>query len=54
MLRNRRSEYLVALVLVAPFLLIFGWMFIYPTIQMVQVSFTKSPLIGAGVWVGLH
>jgi len=52
MLRNRRSEYLVAAVLVLPFVLIFGWMFIYPTIQMIQISFTKSPLIGAGVWVG--
>ena len=27
-------------------------MFIYPTIQMVQLSFTKSPLIGAGEWIG--
>ena len=50
--KNRRSEYLVAAVLVAPFVLIFGWMFIYPTIQMLVLSFTKSPLIGAGKWVG--
>jgi multiple sugar transport system permease protein len=54
MLRNRRSEYLVAAVLVAPFVLIFGWMFIYPTLQMIQISFTKSPLIGEGVWIGLE
>ncbi|WP_423066818.1 carbohydrate ABC transporter permease [Devosia sp. CN2-171] len=54
MLRNRRNEYLVAAVLVAPFVLIFGWMFIYPTLQMVQISFTKSPLIGAGEWIGLE
>lgn len=53
MLRNRRSEILVAYILVAPFILIYGWLFIYPTIQMVQMSFTKSPLIGAGEWVGL-
>lgn len=52
MTKNRRSEYLVAAVLVAPFVLIFGWMFIYPTLQMLQLSFTKSPLIGAGTWVG--
>lgn len=52
MTNNRRGEYLVAAVLVAPFVLIFGWMFIYPTLQMVQLSFTKSPLIGAGEWVG--
>ena len=53
MLRSRRSEILVAYILVAPFILIYGWLFIYPTIQMVQMSFTKSPLIGAGEWVGL-
>ena len=28
-------------------------MFVYPTIQMVQLSFTNAPLIGAGNWVGL-
>jgi multiple sugar transport system permease protein len=54
MLRNRRSEYFVAAVLVAPFVLIFGWMFIYPTLQMIEISFTKSPLIGEGVWVGFE
>ena len=53
MLRNRRREILVAYVLVAPFILIYGWMFIYPTIQMVQMSFTDAHLIGAGKWVGL-
>jgi multiple sugar transport system permease protein len=54
MLRNRRSEYFVAAVLVAPFVLIFGWMFIYPTLQMIEISFTKSPLIGEGVWIGFE
>ena len=52
MLRNRRNEILVAYVLLAPFILIYGWLFIYPTIQMVQMSFTKAPLIGPGEWVG--
>ncbi len=52
MLRNRRNEILVAYILVAPFILIYGWLFIYPTIQMVQMSFTKAPLIGPGEWVG--
>ena len=28
-------------------------MFIYPTIQMVLLSFTDAPLIGAGNWTGL-
>ena len=27
-------------------------MFVYPTIQMVQLSFTNAPLIGPGEWVG--
>lgn len=53
MLRNRRSEIWVAYLLVAPFILIYGWLFVYPTFQMVQMSFYKAPLIGAGEWVGL-
>ncbi len=52
MLKDRRTEALVALVLVAPFVIVYGWLFLYPTIRMVQLSFTNSPLIGAGEWVG--
>lgn len=54
MLKGRRNETLVAAVLVAPFVLIYAWMFVYPTIQMVLLSFTDSPLIGAGKWIGLE
>jgi multiple sugar transport system permease protein len=50
---NTRSEYLAALVLVSPFLVIYGLLFVWPTIQMVLMSFTDAPLIGAGDWVGL-
>ena len=53
MLKNRRSEVLVAAVLVAPFVLIYGWLFVYPTVQMFQLSFTNAPLIGPGTWVAL-
>ena len=53
MLKSRRTEILVAGVLVAPFVAIYGWLFVYPTIQMVQLSFTNAPLIGAGNWIGL-
>jgi multiple sugar transport system permease protein len=53
MLKSRRNEIFVALVLVAPFVAIYGWLFIYPTIQMVRLSFTDAPLIGEGAWVGL-
>lgn len=43
---------MVAAVLVAPFVAIYGWLFIYPTIQMVNLSLTNAPLIGAGSWIG--
>ncbi|KKB10747.1 sugar ABC transporter permease [Devosia geojensis] len=52
MLRDKRSEYLTALVLVGPFVLIYGVLFVWPTIQMVMLSFTDAPLIGPGDWVG--
>lgn len=50
MLKSRRTEILTALVLVGPFVAIYGWLFVYPTIQMVNLSFQDAPLIGAGVW----
>ena len=53
MLRNRRTEILTALVLIAPFLAIYGWLFLYPTAQMISLSFQKAPLIGEGQWAGL-
>jgi multiple sugar transport system permease protein len=53
MIRNVSKENLIALVFVAPFIAIFGLLFIYPTIQMFITSFTDAPLIGSGKWVGL-
>lgn len=53
MLRNRQKDILIALALIAPFVAIYGLVFIYPTIQMFRISFTDAPLIGAGKWVGL-
>jgi multiple sugar transport system permease protein len=53
MLKSKRSEALVAAVLVAPFVAIYLWMFIYPTIQMVVLSLHKAPLIGPGEFIGL-
>ena len=52
MLKSRRSEALTALVLMAPFVIIYGVLFVYPTIKMVQVSFTDAPLIGDGNFNG--
>jgi multiple sugar transport system permease protein len=33
---------------------IYAWLFIYPTVQMVLLTFTNAPLIGAGEWTGLR
>ena len=54
MLRNAKKETLVALILVAPFVAIYGLAFIYPTIQMFLLSFTDAPLIGDGNYVGVE
>lgn len=53
MLRSRRSEIVTALVLIAPFLVTYGVLFVWPTLQMIGLTFTKAPLIGAGDWIGL-
>jgi len=50
MMKTGRTEAWVALVLVAPFVCIYGWMFIYPSLQMAWISFTDAPLIGEGEW----
>ena len=39
--------------LVAPFVAVYALVFIYPTVQMVLLSFTDAPLIGAGNWIGI-
>ncbi|MCX2721257.1 carbohydrate ABC transporter permease [Roseibium salinum] len=53
MITNRRKEVAVAMTLIAPFVLTFALVFLYPTIRMVELSFTNAPLIGPGEWVGL-
>ena len=52
MLKSRRNEYGTAAVLMAPFVVIYSVLFIYPTIKMVELAFTNAPLIGTGQWVG--
>jgi multiple sugar transport system permease protein len=54
MLKSRRNEAFIAFLLVAPFVAVYGWLFIYPTIQMVNLSFTDAPLIGDGSWIALE
>lgn len=45
---------MVAMTLIAPFVLIFGLVFLYPMVRVVELSFTNAPLIGSGEWVGLE
>jgi len=52
MLRSKRTEILAASTLMAPFVITYGVLFIYPTIKMAQLSLTNAPLIGLGKWVG--
>jgi len=52
-LRSKRNEILTAAVLMAPFIVVYGVLFIYPTIKMVQISFTNAPLIGDGTFNGI-
>jgi multiple sugar transport system permease protein len=54
MLKSRRSEIATAYILMAPFVLIYGVLFVYPTIKMVELSLTNAPLIGPGQWVGFN
>ncbi len=49
----QRTQNRTALPLVAPFVLVYAALFIYPTIQMVLMSFTNAQLIVPGEWVGL-
>lgn len=39
--------------LIAPFVFIFCLVFLYPTLRVIELSFTNAPLIGEGEWVGL-
>jgi multiple sugar transport system permease protein len=53
MSKYRRSEVTTAFVLLAPFVIVYAVLFVYPTLKMVAMTFTKAPLIGEGEWVGL-
>lgn len=51
MQRYIKSDLRTALILLAPFVIVYGVLFIYPTIQMIILTFKKAPLIGPGEWV---
>jgi len=47
------KQNLSALPLVAPFVVLYLALFVYPSLQMLTMSFTNSALTRAGEWVGL-
>lgn len=49
-----RRRHLVALMLVAPFTVIYLLFLIYPTLRVIQLSFTNSDLTGAGAYNGVQ
>lgn len=53
MLRNTKKEWMIAFILVAPFVAIYALIFVYPTIDMFLLSFQDAPLIGSGENVGV-
>lgn len=50
--RFNSKEVLTALIFVLPFVVVYAVLFIYPTLQMIWLSFHKAPLIGAGTFIG--
>jgi len=54
LIRDKKNEWLVALILIAPFLAVYGLIFVYPTVDMFLLSFTDAPLIGDGDYVGIE
>lgn len=52
--QRNRKENLAALPLVVPFVLVYLALFIYPSLQMLAISFTDGALTKSGVWVGLE
>jgi multiple sugar transport system permease protein len=47
-----RRQTAEAAALVGPFVIAYLVLFVYPTLKLVQLSFTAAPLIGPGKWVG--
>jgi multiple sugar transport system permease protein len=49
---SRRKDNLAALPLVLPFVAVYAALFVYPSLQMLWLSFTDSQLTLPGQWVG--
>ncbi len=52
-MRYRRPEVTTAAILLLPFVVTYSVLFVWPTIQLVMLSFQKAPLIGEGQWHGI-
>jgi multiple sugar transport system permease protein len=52
MVKSRRDEVVVAYALMTPFIIVYGLLFVWPSIKLFELSFTDAPLIGEGAWVG--
>ena len=50
----KRKDNLAALPLVAPFVVAYLALFVYPSLQMLAMSLPDSQLTKAGEWVGLE
>jgi multiple sugar transport system permease protein len=53
MVKSGRNEIVAAYALMAPFIVVYGVLFVYPSVKMFELGFTDAPLIGPGAWVGL-
>lgn len=53
MAQRQHKDDRTALPLVLPFILVYGALFLYPTLQMIAMSFTDAQLIVPGHFVGL-
>jgi multiple sugar transport system permease protein len=51
---RRQSDVRMAALLTAPFVIAYLVLFIYPSLKMVELSFTNAPLIGSGNFAGLR
>lgn len=52
--KRSKREIRSAYILIAPFVIVFALFFLYPALKVLILSFTNSPLIGDGNWVGLE
>jgi multiple sugar transport system permease protein len=50
---RKKYDHRTALPLVAPFVIVYAALFLYPTLQMLAMSLTDGQLILPGEWVGL-